>query len=152
MKRIITCSDGTWNKPNVTEKGNWEHTNILWIQQSIGQFAATNHIPAEQLEQTLENCRNRLMQSRSKRIRPLLDDKILLGWNALMNTAYSKAFAALGDTSYKEMAIQNMAFIESKFISNFFIKWNYRQRKNRSVFTSDSSGCEARISSISVSS
>jgi hypothetical protein len=54
------------------------------------------------------------MLERSKRIRPQLDDKILLGWNALMNTAYSKAYAALGEEAYRQMAIQNMQFLEAK--------------------------------------
>jgi uncharacterized protein YyaL (SSP411 family) len=100
---------------DVTENGNWEHTNILRVQESIGSFAAANEISAEALQQKLTNCSYLLMQYRDKRIRPLLDDKILLGWNALMNTAYSKAYAALGDVSFKEMAIRNMAFIESAF-------------------------------------
>jgi len=103
---------------DTTEKGNWEHTNILWVKQPIEQFAKANNISAEHLEQTLADCRNILLQARSKRIRPLLDDKILLGWNALMNTACSKASAALNDTSYKEIAVKNMAFIESKFIGD----------------------------------
>jgi uncharacterized protein YyaL (SSP411 family) len=46
----------------------------------------------------------------------LLDDKILLGWNALMNTAYSKAFAATGVDSYREKAIQNIEFLEAKLM------------------------------------
>jgi uncharacterized protein YyaL (SSP411 family) len=37
------------------------------------------------------------MQERGTRVRPLLDDKIILGWNALMNSACSKSFAATGN-------------------------------------------------------
>jgi uncharacterized protein YyaL (SSP411 family) len=48
-------------------------------------------------------------------VRPALDDKILLGWNALMNTAYSKAYAALGIEAYKETAKRHMAFLEQSF-------------------------------------
>ena len=103
---------------DVTEKGNWEHTNILRIKEPIDSFAAAHGISAEALQQKLESAHERLMQYRSKRIRPLLDDKILLGWNALMNTAYSKAYAALGDIAYKEMAIRNMTFLESRFLAN----------------------------------
>lgn len=98
----------------VTEKGNWEHTNILWVIKPIEIFATENNIPIEELRQKLSTCCEKLMQYRSKRIRPLLDDKILLGWNALLNTAYSKAYAALGDEFYKQMAICNMAFLETK--------------------------------------
>lgn len=99
---------------NVKEKGNWEHTNILRITKPVNLFAEENKIPLMDLEQRLAGCRQILMLERSKRIRPQLDDKILLGWNALMNTAYSKAYAALGEEAYRQMAIQNMQFLEDK--------------------------------------
>jgi uncharacterized protein (DUF2235 family) len=35
MKRIITCSDGTWNKPNETFKGKPVQTNVQKIFESI---------------------------------------------------------------------------------------------------------------------
>lgn len=35
MKRIITCSDGTWNKPNETFKGKPVETNVQKIFESI---------------------------------------------------------------------------------------------------------------------
>ena len=49
-----------------------------------------------------------------QRIRPQLDDKILLGWNALMITACCKAFAALGEENYRDMALRCMHFLEEK--------------------------------------
>ena len=52
-----------------------------------------------------------LLAERNKRIRPALDDKIILGWNALMNTACSKAFAATGNNQYRQLAIDNMHFL-----------------------------------------
>ena len=60
-------------------------------------------------------------------MRPLLDDKIILGWNALMNTACSKAFAATGKEDYKELAIANMKFLLENFASDkpdeFYHTW-----------------------------
>ena len=100
---------------DVTENGNWEHTNILRVTRPLNDFAGENKMAAEAFQQTLSACHQKLMQYRDQRIRPLLDDKILLGWNALMNTAYAKAYAALGDPSYKDTAIRNMSFLESKF-------------------------------------
>ena len=44
-----------------------------------------------------------------------MDDKIILGWNALMNTACSKAFMATGNDEYRRLAIDNMEFILEKF-------------------------------------
>lgn len=103
---------------DISEKGNWEHTNILRITRPIAEVAAGMDISAEQLENRLAVCRQRLMERRSSRIRPQLDDKILLGWNALMITAYAKAFAALGKEAYREQAVNSMAFLEAGLSGN----------------------------------
>ena len=58
----------------------------------------------------LEKATQKLLAHRSHRIRPALDDKVLLGWNALMNIACSKAYGALGLEEYKNWAIANMRF------------------------------------------
>lgn len=97
---------------NITENGNWEHTNILWIRTDPEDLARKIGISSDQLEQRLDLARQKLLSHRATRIRPQLDDKILLGWNALMNTAYAKAYAALGKEELKTMAIQNMDFLE----------------------------------------
>lgn len=103
---------------DISEKGNWEHTNILRITRPMAEIAAETGITAEQLENRLAGCRQRLMERRSTRIRPQLDDKILLGWNALMITAYAKAFAALGKEAYRERAVNSMAFLEASLSGN----------------------------------
>jgi uncharacterized protein YyaL (SSP411 family) len=107
---------------DITEEGNWEHTNILWVSQPLHEFVEELNPGEKDIEarmewyrQFLEKCRQKLLKERSKRIRPGLDDKILLSWNALMNTACSKAYAALGEFSFKETAILNMQFMEAKF-------------------------------------
>jgi uncharacterized protein YyaL (SSP411 family) len=55
------------------------------------------------------------MLERNKRIRPQTDDKQLLGWNALMNTAFSKAYAATGNKKYVMRAQQNMVHLFERF-------------------------------------
>ena len=90
---------------DVTEKGNWEHTNIPRLKTWPSDLLP--EISAEQIE----TCRKKLLAVRAKRIRPNLDDKILLGWNALMNSAFSAAYAALGDQHYKDVAERNMTFL-----------------------------------------
>lgn len=100
---------------NVTDKGNWEHSNILHVTLSYDEFARSNGIEVEELKKTLADAREKLLLERSKRIRPLTDDKIILGWNAMMNTAYSKAFSATGIEKYRLLAVQNMEFLLEKF-------------------------------------
>jgi uncharacterized protein YyaL (SSP411 family) len=67
------------------------------------------------------------MRKRSEGIRPQLDDKILLSWNCLMNTALSKAFAATGNENFRQLAIKNIQFLLHEFSKNeqtdFFHSW-----------------------------
>ena len=79
---------------DVTTGGNWEGKNILRILNPE-KFIS---------EMKEEEWKKKLMEVRSKRIRPLLDDKILCGWNAMMISALCKAYASLGDESYKRLA------------------------------------------------
>jgi len=84
----------------VTAEGNWEGKNILTRPGALSPE-----------DPGLEQARLRLLEHRGRRIRPALDDKILLGWNALMNIACCKAYGALGEEKYREWAVQNMDFI-----------------------------------------
>jgi uncharacterized protein YyaL (SSP411 family) len=101
----------------VTEKGNFEHSNILNRKEEPETFAEKKGITTEEFQSLLKRTKKVLLAKRNKRIRPGMDDKIILGWNALMNTAYSKAFAATGNEEYKCAAIQNMQFLLSSFTS-----------------------------------
>lgn len=100
---------------NVTEQGNWEHTNILWVKKPLEIFADEKDIPVTELKILLDEGKRKLLIQRNKRTRPLLDDKIILGWNALMNTACSKAFGATGKEQYRKLAIENMQFLLNNF-------------------------------------
>ena len=100
---------------DVSDGGNWEHTNILWVRKSLSEFAVENGVDEEVLAAQLQQSKKSLLEKRNKRIRPLLDDKILLGWNALMNIACCKTYAATGITRYKDLAVTNMAFLEKSF-------------------------------------
>lgn len=95
---------------DVTEEGNWEEQNILWVTKPAAIFAAEHGITVEALESNLAISREKLMAARAKRIRPGLDDKIILGWNALMVHSCCRAYAAVGVEKYKEMAVKALNF------------------------------------------
>ncbi len=66
-------------------------------------------------EQTLlASAKTKMFDVRSKRVRPHLDDKILASWNGLMLGAIARAYAVLGNETYRTSAEKNLAFIESK--------------------------------------
>lgn len=100
---------------DVRPEGNWEHTNILWIQQPIDAFCERHRIAEGAFRSWLAGCQQKLMHARHKRTRPLLDDKIILGWNALMNKACTKAFAITRNEQYLQLAVLNMEFLLSRF-------------------------------------
>ena len=118
VKRIIGVDAGIYcDYYDISEKGNWEHTNILRVKKSKEAIAAEKKIPVSELKKILASGNKKLLDERNKRIRPALDDKIILGWNALMNTACSKAYAATGNEAYRQLAIDNMNFLLSGFTS-----------------------------------
>lgn len=96
---------------DVSEEGNWEGKNILHIHIPLDTFSNRNNISPTELDAFLKKSGTLLLHNRNKRPRPSLDDKMLLGWNALMNTALSKAYAAVGNENYKDLAVRNMDFL-----------------------------------------
>ncbi len=112
---------------DISSKGNWEGKNIPHTKQAAEKFAIEKNIPFEKLNKIIKDGKRKLLTERGKRVRPQLDDKIILGWNALMNTACCKAFAATGKNEYREMAIDNMRFLLENFSKNneqgFYHTW-----------------------------
>ncbi|NDF98055.1 MAG: thioredoxin domain-containing protein [Chitinophagia bacterium] len=100
---------------DVREEGNWEHTNILWVQKPLAEFCAQQGLAEDAFRKQLDEGKQKLMKVRATRIRPLLDDKIILGWNALMNKACTSAYLVTRDRSYLELAITNMEFLLRTF-------------------------------------
>ncbi len=111
---------------DVTEVGNWEGVNILWRKEAFEIFAKAKGLGLEDFKSKMANCREQLFAVRDKRIKPSLDDKILLGWNALMATAFVKAYTALGDVAYLEIAQKNIDFLMEKFETPTFFYHTYK--------------------------
>jgi uncharacterized protein len=85
----------------VTESGNFEHGwSILHLPQSIEQVASQLGVPIVELETQLAEDRAKLFAVRKQRVRPGLDDKILVSWNALMIDALARAAGVLSCPAY----------------------------------------------------
>jgi uncharacterized protein YyaL (SSP411 family) len=97
----------------ITEHGNWEGTNIVWMQESLKKVMEAEQLTIDEVSKRLDMCKRILFAERQKRIRPALDNKVLLSWNALMIIALCKAHHALQQELYIEMAKANIDFIES---------------------------------------
>jgi uncharacterized protein YyaL (SSP411 family) len=118
---------------DISEKGNWEGKNILRVKKAAELFASQKNIELRELRKILGSGKSKLLKKRSQRVRPALDDKIILGWNALMNSACSKSFAATGNEEYRELAVRNMEFLLSRFAAKnpgeFSHTWKNNQAK-----------------------
>ena len=101
---------------NVSTEGNWEHVNILHITQPINTVAKLFGLTNDLVEVKLNTAVQKLLAVRAQKVAPTIDDKILLGWNCLLITAYCKAYAALQKETYKEEAESLFLFIENKFV------------------------------------
>lgn len=103
---------------DITEEGNWEGKNILRIDKNEkGSFQGTAY-NTQEFSIKIDQCLEKLLIQRNKRIPPSLDDKVLLGWNALMIKAITKAALALDSVEYRTIAESSFYFLEAKFRLN----------------------------------
>jgi len=116
----ILTEDAAWFMEyfQVKEAGNWEGVNILWSQMLRDEYSIQQGWAKEQGDQRFSRCLQKLKEVRAKRIRPQLDDKVLLGWNALINRAFTAAYAATGHEKYRRLAIDNLQFLERAFLQS----------------------------------
>ncbi len=114
----------------VVPGGNWEHTNILHVAKEVPLLAGEWDMPAEEILTRVEAAKQKLFAIRSRRQRPLTDDKSLLSWNALMNIALVKAAVALDEPGYLERAEAHAAWMLKAFDDNGW-KHVWKQDKAR---------------------
>ncbi len=103
---------------NISETGNWEGSNILRILKKPGDFAVENGLGIDEFDSKITACKQLLLLKRNERVKPQLDDKVLLGWNALMITALCKAGAALGESQYIALAEKCFQFLAGNMLKN----------------------------------
>jgi uncharacterized protein YyaL (SSP411 family) len=88
---------------DVTDEGNFEGHNILNRLKGVPRSEAD--------ESRLSSLRNILLDARSGRIRPGLDDKVLADWNGLMIAALVNAAVILDEPKWLAMAKRAFGFI-----------------------------------------
>ncbi len=113
---------------DVSENGNWEHgKNVLRITEALGEVAARHGLSEEQAMETIRRAKKKLLEARSTRVRPGLDDKILTAWNALMMEGFTDAYLAFGEKKFLESALKNARFIEEKMMNeDYSLLRNYK--------------------------
>ena len=97
---------------DITEAGNFEGRSILNLPKPISAWASLLGRDLAELEDELSKSRKKLLQARSHRVPPGLDDKVLVSWNGLMIETLARAGAVLGVPAYLDAARAASDFIE----------------------------------------
>ncbi|MEZ4752525.1 MAG: hypothetical protein R3B54_18400, partial [Bdellovibrionota bacterium] len=98
---------------HVIDGGNWENTNILY-PGDVSALLEKWDWDITMLERKRSAWREQLLETRERRPKPLRDEKVLVSWNALMITAFAKAYQVFGDETYLEAARASATFIHEK--------------------------------------
>jgi uncharacterized protein YyaL (SSP411 family) len=95
----------------VSQAGNWEGKNILYVPQEPAAVAQALNIDVDEMEARLATARRKLYQVRAQRVWPGLDDKVLTAWNGLMLASFAEAGRSLHRPDYTAVAVQNADFL-----------------------------------------
>ena len=124
---ILSTEDAVWFKDvyRFRSEGNFE--------DEATQELTGNNIPhlkkalSSTEELRFKDIRASLFEVRNNRAKPLLDDKVLTDWNALMIAALAKAGAVLQNSTYLDAAEKSFQFLEKNLIIDGNLKHRYKQ-------------------------
>lgn len=85
--------------------------NVLFISKDLHDMGKLFNKTPEELLDIIKNSKQELLTAREQRPKPHLDDKILTSWNALMISAFAKAYRLTGNQKYLSAAEKSLAFI-----------------------------------------
>src|SRR5262245_40422234 len=121
IRELVGEPAASWfsHRYGVAESGNvandphqeFTNRNILYQAATVEETAQQFNMPVEDVRAAIERAERILLEARSKRIRPHLDDKILTAWNGLMISASALGGAVLNDQRYAEAARRAAEFI-----------------------------------------
>ena len=94
--------------------GEFRDRNILFRACSAGEAAAFFNADLKEVEKSLAASEKKLLEYRSLRKRPLLDDKIITAWNGLMIGALARGSRILDDLDLLKAAENAASFIQER--------------------------------------
>ena len=126
---------------DVTPGGNWEGKNIL-------NRLAHPALADDATEAELARIREMLLQARAGRVRPGLDDKILVDWNGLMIAALADAGLAFDRPDWIDLAARAFAFIRDGMTGEdgrLFHSWREGQARHPASIDDYANMCRAAL-------
>jgi uncharacterized protein YyaL (SSP411 family) len=88
----------------VSEDGNFEGRNILFVPDGYGATAARTGKTMDEVRAAVSRARDRLYEVRSRRSWPSKDGKVIASWNGLMIRAFCEAARAFDREDYRKAA------------------------------------------------
>ena len=75
--------------------------NVLYLSSSYSEYADEKKMNINDLLKQFDNARSKLLTARNNRIKPKIDDKIIMGWNSLTISALAESSFASYDIGHK---------------------------------------------------
>ncbi|MFQ5828595.1 MAG: thioredoxin domain-containing protein [Candidatus Methylomirabilia bacterium] len=97
---------------------NFEGRNILFVPRPPAEAAEALGMSEAELTARVLRVRQRLYETRERRVHPERDDKVLTAWNGLACRAFAEAGRALNRPDYTATAARNAEFLVSALRSN----------------------------------
>ncbi len=98
----------------VTERGNFEGSNVLERYTAVGDITARFGISSAELEEIRSRNDAKLVTRRRERTPPAVDDKVVAAWNGLAIRAFAEAGVALDRPDYVEVAAGIARFLATE--------------------------------------
>jgi uncharacterized protein len=103
----------------ITSAGNFEGKgNVLTNADSMEKISEEEGIAIFEVSHILSKAKETLLKKRSERPKPGIDKKLIVAWNGLAITAFSKGYAVLGKESFLDSAVKCSEFIWSEMVSD----------------------------------
>jgi hypothetical protein len=100
----------------VAAGGNFEGKNILHVAAPPELVATRSGKTVEEVRRTVEHAKEILYETRSRRVWPGRDDKILASWNGLMLRAGIEAAFAFADRDVYQLSLRNAEFLARELV------------------------------------
>ncbi|MCJ7567230.1 MAG: thioredoxin domain-containing protein [Anaerolineales bacterium] len=113
----------------VTEEGNFEGVNILYLPTKLEAVAERIGLPEQELLEQLSKIKQELLKARSNRERPATDDKVLTSWNGLTLAVLAEAARVSGRAEYLSAAQQLADFLLTRLYVDGKLMRSWREGK-----------------------
>lgn len=128
---------GVKNEGNVPAssdpKGEMKSMNVLYIAHTIDETANRFKKSNEDIVKLLDESKKILFSEREKRPVLHMDDKVLVSWNGLMISAFSKGYSAFENQQYLDAAKKSTEFILNTLYDeqSGTLKRRYREEESK---------------------